>query len=493
MFRKKNVKMVSYILSGLLVMSNVCLPTLSVYANESEITQESILEENQRTDMEYIKIAESEMDATNIPEEKTNVLERTYEGEVMYVNPINTCDIAENTDPNYAYAVNHDTVYQGSILNVNEMRWYAFGLNEKSKITILLQMVETLDADLYMFQLDETSYQLSLIGGSAVSGTGNSEYVSTVLDAGIYYFAVSGYEGTGDYAFAYFQSSTDALNEVNDTYDTATSVSINSSTTGIIDSTFDVDYYKLTVSNPMIMKYSISSSTGYSLLFAKKEGSNAAIYSVDASTNTVKVNAGTYYFVVYSQDKNYSTTSAYTVKFSKVFDVVDSSIEIIGICDKANINFQSDSLGKNCYVNGNKININYSYKSSSSNSAGSQSYNISINHRDDVYASIRDDASGPAAVHYVSSTRPAMNVGSRAVLMLTYNSADDFYAIHCRGTGSYSMNTLWTEMDAVIVLVDPSTGKLVDIVSYNYFYDFAPVGTNSITFTNPYSMTLYKF
>ena len=43
------------------------------------------------------------------------------------------------------------------------------------------------------------------------------------------------------------------------------------------------------------------------------------------------------------------------------------------------------------------------------------------------------------------------------------------------------------------VIIDPSTGKLIDIESFNYYYDYA-VGSNSLTFTRRYpSMTLYKY
>ena len=54
-------------------------------------------------------------------------------------------------------------------------------------------------------------------------------------------------------------------------------------------------------------------------------------------------------------------------------------------------------------------------------------------------------------------------------------------------------NNLWQDFKAVTVIIDPSTGKLIDIESFNYYYDYA-VGSNSLTFTRRYpSMTLYKY
>ena len=207
----------------------------------------------------------------------------------------------------------------------------------------------------------------------------------------------------------------------------------------------------------------------------------------------VKMLPGTYYFAVLSEDDQYSATSTYTINFNKIAELANGGgSDIIGICEKAGIVFQADSNGSNCYVNGNPIDYSYSYVNNLSNSAGSQSYNISIRKRNDVYAYLGDGEFAPSAVYYHSSTRPAMNVGSRPALELTFYSDTDFYSIHCRCTGAYDMNNFWDETNVVQVLIDPSTGKLIDIVQFNYYYDFAPVGTNYITITRPYTMTFYQ-
>ena len=83
------------------------------------------------------------------------------------------------------------------------MRWYGFILDQRSKVSIRLQTVSEVDADLYLFGLNQETYELNLVGGSATSGLGVYEYYNDILDAGIYYFAVSAYEGSGQYAFAF--------------------------------------------------------------------------------------------------------------------------------------------------------------------------------------------------------------------------------------------------------------------------------------------------
>ena len=493
-----NLFMKRKLLSGILALTVMFSFSsgISVSAATLESAPENIMSENNRQ-MEFLQISDEEVPVAEVPETELNVADRSYTGEDLSLSgimPYSENDDVSNTDPDYAYFVENGNAYQGNIENEEEFRWYCFEITEKSKVTVFLQMAETLDTDLYMFSLDTETFSLNLVGGSATEGLGVSEYYADVLEPGIYYFASAGYEGTGSFAFAFFQSSQDAGYEVNDTSSTATNISVGSSAIGVIDSPLDIDYYKISVSKGYIMNYSISTTDNYSLLFAGKSGSNAAIYTVGDEDNTVLIMPGTYYFAVLSENNTYSATSTYTVNFRKVYELSsDSSANVIGICDEAGIVFQTNSSGSVYYVNGNPIDISYSYSNSSSNSAGSQSYNISITDRDNVYAYLGDDALAPAAIYYMNSTRPAMNVSSRAALELTFYSDSNFYSVHCVCTGAYKENNLWQDFKAVTVIIDPSTGKLIDIESFNYYYDYA-VGSNSLTFTRRYpSMTLYRY
>lgn len=485
------------ILIGIIVsvMSITFMGRMPVHAKTTSMElNNSVLESS--IDGKYMEVAAEEIIPYEVPGMKANVMDRKNKGEkfstpgsiTMYSN---TLDNTTNNDPNNAYIVSNDTVTQGRIEINGEMRWYAFELNKKSKVTVLLQMVEALDADLYMFSLNEETYELELVGGSATDGFGAIEYYNDVLDTGIYYFAIGGYEGTGNFAFAYYQSSTDANNEINDTMATATRVSFDKNIYGVIDTPYDVDYYQFTVTSSALIRYSLSTYNNDSLLYAGKSGSSAAIYSI-GSGNLVKVMPGTYYFAVVNENDAYSASSTYTVNFEKVADVAnDNSANLFAISEEAGIVFQTNPSGSAYYVNGNEIDISYSYYQNLSNPAGSQLYDIKIEPRNDVYAYIRDGVSEPSAVYYLYSTRPAMNVSSRPVLELTLYSDTNFYKVPCRGTGAYAQNTFWHDFNAVTVLIDPNTGKLVDIVEFNYYYDFAPVGSNSLTFTRPYKTTFY--
>ncbi len=481
------------LLVGILSLTIVLLS----FKHEMIVKAEKLPESNENL-MEIAEVSSEEMETEEINELVANVMKRSYNGEIYtFTENISAYseneDTVPNTDPNNAYMVTNDTIMRGEIEAANEMRWYAFSLSENSKVTILLQMVESLDADLYMFKYNAETYTLELIGGSANEGLGTSEYFNNILDTGIYFFAVSGYEGTGTFAFAYYQSIIDVVNEVNDTLLTASMVEFNNNVIGVIDNPNDIDYYKFTLTTPAIIQSSISSSDGYSLLYAGKSGDNSAIYVVNSGSKSYKVMPGTYYFAVVSENGSYSATSTYTVNFKKVGAMaVDSSASIVGISEEAGIVYQTNSTGSVNYVNGNPIDISYSYYSTSSNSAGTQYYDITIDANADACAFLSGSYE-PAAVHYFGSTKPAMNVGSIPALMLTFSSDSKFYKIHCRGTGAYSMNTLWEDLNYVTVLINPVDGKLIDIVEYNYYYDFAPEGTNHISWSRMYTMDYYEF
>ncbi len=475
------------ILTILVMCVGVIYSPVTVNAKQLDETADGI---------EFVSVSDEELKAAVITNLEQNNVERVS-GNASEKNTVEksneTADeTVSNTDPNNAYMVENGSVVQGEIKIANEMRWYAFELTVKSKISILLQMVEEMDSDLYMFSYNSSTSKLDLIGGSATEGKGTYEFYNEVLDPGTYFWAVSGYDSFGQYAFAYYQS-TDVSNEINDSKESATVVSLGTAITGIIDSPYDIDYYKLSVTEPTLIQYSLSTTNGYSLLYAGKDGDQSAIYPISSTQKSYKLMPGTYYFAVRSESGTYSADSAYTVNFRKVGNLsTDSSVNVIGICNDAGVIYETNTSGTVNYVNGNPIDIRYSYVNNLSNSAGGQYYNITIDANAGAHVLLADEFK-PEAVYYHNSTRPAMKVGSKAALMLTYYADKEFYRINCWGTGAYSMNTLRENFKYVTVLIDPSTGKLIDIVSFNYYYDFAPVGTNTITYTRPYKLELFSY
>lgn len=387
----------------------------------------------------------------------------------------------DNSNVNYAIPVANTNVVQDSLSASGGMKWYKFTLAQKSKSTILLQLAQTLDADVYVYSLNSQTNQLQLIGGSATSGTGVTEYYTGALDSGTYYFSISDYQGSGNFAFEYFESTADIANEINDSADTATKVTLDSNVTGVIDNPNDIDYYSVTVDTPSVIKCPITSTDGYSITYAGSTGDSSKIFGINTSDQVYKVFPGTYYFAVLSKKGNYSSTSTYSVQFEKIGDIsTDTSLTKIYYSQReGKMIYQCNSDKTINYVNGHKIDISYAYKTDSLiNSAGIQKYDISID------TSIPTYAADPVGIMYYSSTRPAMeNIKNQHALMLTYESVDGktpFYKIDCFGSGAYKMNTYKDNSCYVDVAIDPESGKLIDIINFNYFYDFAPVGSNKI-------------
>lgn len=397
-----------------------------------------------------------------------------------------------NIDPSNAYFVEHNMYDQNTLNTSGESRWYYLTLNECSKVTILLDLEETLDADIYMYSLNPDSYELDYLAECTDGGLGILEYYNSVMDSGTYYFEIYNYEGAGEYTFDYYQSSIDATLEINDSLETAHPITCDSSTIGVIDNPDDFDYYTLTITQPTLVKYSISSNDGYTLACTDYSIDTTAPieYILSSNTSAYKLNPGIYYFAVYSEDCLYSATSPYTITFTKVGSFSgDSAITHTEICEDANIIYETDATGTINYINGNPIDISYSFVETISNSAGYQSYDISIDATAGASA-YTTSPYNPVAVYYFDSTRAAMYIDHTPALMLTYHSTSNFYKVHCIGTGAYSTNTYWHDYNEATVLIDPATGKLIDIVDFNYYYDFAPIGSNSITFTTPYTLEI---
>ena len=405
-------------------------------------------------------------------------------------------DEVENTDPNNAYVVENGDVVQGTLSAASEMRWYGFIVNQTSKATIFLQCVNTVDADVYLFALDQSTYQLNLVGGSATAGAGTSEISREVLGSGIYYIAVSSYSGSGQYAFAFYLTQ-DITNEVNDSTSDATTIGTNTTVTGKIDSPYDYDYYTLELASPIIMEFTKNiGSYGFDFI---NVDSNAHIYKISNTYDYYQLDAGQYCFRVYSSNGNYDANNNYSITLNKIANISSNANATCYMINKmANIVFQSDVNGGNMYVNGHAIDISYSYYSNASNSAGTQIYDISMTTPTDLKAKIYqdqfmfedpDDAiyygmTMPDAVYYMNGTK-GLGPNNIHALELSVYSNTNFYHIHCNCSGAYAANNMYKDVNFVTVFINPNTGTLVDIEHINYFYEYA-TGSNSMTFTRPY-------
>jgi len=148
----------------------VCLP---LSANAQEFKQENDVFLQGDVSNINLNIHTSNLEKSDVYEEVTqtadsieeytkNNMDRQYEGEEISVNKainevvnevtaFSVRSIQENTDPNYAYLVEHENTVQGTLFQASEMRWYGFVLDQTSKASIMLQSVSDVDADIYVF------------------------------------------------------------------------------------------------------------------------------------------------------------------------------------------------------------------------------------------------------------------------------------------------------------------------------------------------------
>lgn len=432
-------------------------------------------------------------------------MERPYEGEKFSLTelPNESSTFAarsseENTDPNYAYLVENGNTVQGNLTQTSEMRWYGFILNQTSKVSIMLQSVSAVDADIYIFKLDQDTNELNLIGGSASSGLGVSEYCSNIFDAGIYYFAINAHEGNGQYAFAFYETQ-DLSHEVNDTISTAATIGVNDTISGVIDNPYDQDYYTFTLTSPIVV--SMSKNVGnYQFQFINVD-SKTKIYKISQKEELYQFDAGKYCFIVYSENGTYDVNQTYNIKLNKIADIAaDSNSFYYMINEPAKIVFQSDQNGNNMYVNGHAIDVSYKYYSNDSNSSGSQVYDIVMENSSNLRAKIYqnqfmfEDAETtiyygmtmPDTVDYRRGSKGVGPTGNVLELSLYTLNPENFYKIHCSCSGAYAANRLYKDLNFATVFIDPNTGKLVDIAHINYFYEYA-TGSNSMSFTRPHN------
>ena len=221
--------------------------SMNVQATENEVDAASV------TTFENFEQEEIEIPTVEVPEITYNAEGNEKCEQTFFFEGIQTLDMNDeenNTDPNNAAEILNGEKKTNSLLT-DEFRWYHFTIQQLSKLTIYLEMDDTIDADLYLLSLNADSGELSIIGNSLNEGTGVDEAIAGKIEAGTYFIAVSGYEGSGNFSLGFYTSTRDVDYEFNDSPSTATEVSgvfdLNG-TCGVIDSPYDVDFYKLTLS-----------------------------------------------------------------------------------------------------------------------------------------------------------------------------------------------------------------------------------------------------
>lgn len=458
-----------------------------VQAAESENTSSSTAV------LENFEPEEIEDPVIEVPEIVYNVEGHEKLNETFSIEGIQTLDMndeQDNTDPNYAIEILNGEKKTNSLLK-DENRWYYFTLDTLSNLTLFLDMDDTIDADLYVFQLNTNSGELSMAGSSTQEGAGEYEAIGGKAGAGVYFIAVSGFEGSGNFELALYTSTDDVQYENNDTPETATEVSGTYNVNGlkgVIDSPYDVDFYKLTLSEASAVRFEIKTSQNYAIIHC--DGKEIQRIKKDLYA----LEAGTHYFLVGSLDGSYSSSYGYGLYITTIAPIsTDTAAECFAVCDRANVIFQFRGDRSKYYVNGNEIDFSYSY----SNSTSSVNYDISLRKTPNFYVCLvqTDGTSQPLECQQTMpdviriSSSAFTGIKDKYVLMLSVRDVSTpCYSIHVRGRGDSSDKTLWEDLHFANVYIDPDTGKVIDIAWYNYFYDYL---NYKFSFSRPYPTKYY--
>lgn len=485
----KKRKLLAMLMAAVMLLATGAVSKTDVQAAENITDVDSV------TTFENFEMEEIEIPAVEVPEIIYNAEGNEKSNEIFFIDGTQTFglnDYEDNTDPNNAVEILNGNTKTNSLL-ADEFRWYYFTIEKLSKLSIYLHMDDTIDADLYLFWLDTDSGELHNIAYSLNEGTGTTEAIGGKIETGIYFIGVNGYEGNGDFTLGFYTSTVDLEYEFNDTPSTATEVSgvfdING-IDGVIDSPYDYDFYKLTLSEASAVRFEIKyTSDKYAIYYY----SGNALYAI--KDDLYALDAGTHYFVVLSTDGSFSSTRGYNLNIHNIAPIsTDSTATLFAVCDRANIVFQFNPNRTKYYVNGNEIDFSYSY----SRSTSSVNYDISLNRTSNFNVCLlqTEGTSAPAecqqvipeAVHILNSAFTGLS--DKYVLQLSVfdSGSAPCYKIHVRGSGSSSDMTFWRDLNWANVFIDPNTGKVIDIQWYNYFYENL---NYRLTTTRPYTMKYY--
>lgn len=444
----------------------------SIISEASELSEITDMSENQA---ESSDITLENVDIAELPVISYNNVERPYAGETIVVDGI-SAHSGSNDNPNNSLLFENNLGDSQALTAANEQRWYAMILSEKTKVSIYMSMDAAMDADLYVFSLDSSAGTLNLIGGSTNSTSGQDEYYSAVLEAGTYFTCVTNYAGVGTYNIAYYQTNVDVNYEVNDSLDTATDIVFNQKMVGALDCPYDIDLYKFTVTEYTWVRMFGNYPGKYELgVLASTEG---AEWGLEGNNGNVYVfSPGTYWFIVRSLDGGYSSTVTYDLTFERVGGKASKEEYMrTGHYPEYGIEIKQSTDYKLTYVNGNMVDLRYLWTHEASNSKGSKAAIISVTPNETTICSFME------VVHYISSTHPIIkNRNGEDLLQMTFKSDDVFYKIEWVGTGMFDNETAKLDSEKITVLIDPKSGRIVDIVSPNYYYTLKNNGRNGIS------------
>lgn len=439
-------KMVTMVLAGMLMFSSV------VFADGGnlELTRVKEIGIDKNLDIQLKESAELEEFTNNPLKSQTKTTFQHYNENRIATNEGAT----DNTDLSNALYLAPNSGVKGNIGQVGEIRWYITQLTEKSKVSQIMTLSETQNFDLFLFKYNQEEGKLDLVTGS-VLGKGQQEFVNIVLESGIYFIGIESKEGTGEFTLYNFVSTLDVDYEINDTPENAAVIDqgFNTTINAVLDNPVDKDYYKVDVSNKKVLDVKFTSPDNkYTVLYY--DGNK--YYSIP---ETLTLQAGTHYFLVYAKNGDFSATEPYKLELNLIHN---SNRVLLATTKDKSIKLEKSFNGKDYYIDGKKIDFSYNFEKRYSNRYGHYSTTMKISKR------ANSELLDPKFVNYTTNWEGATS--KNKVLRAVLNDVSVY--IWRNSGGSYAGPTMSEHFDAAEVIIDPDTGKILDIVKPNFFYIF---------------------
>lgn len=451
--------------------------TFDIDKIESFVSEQNSLEEVEIIEFEDLEqesfdLFEKENEQNAIKKSSVEAIESEIQNQIIDENQssgIATFSVTENTNPNNAYFLPLNQSGYGTITTQGEQRWCVTQITQRSKMTTTLNMNANSDFDLVIFKLNESNMTLDFVAESCLN-MGETEFIDIIAEPGIYYFAVVSYAGTGIFELTAYTSAYDLQYEINDNMSKATNVSDNNFTiNAVIDNPYDYDYYKFNITGTRASEFTLNNpqNKNYNMFLILNGNS---VYSITSGLK-YDVPAGTHYIAVLSNDGQYDINSPYTLKLTS-----ETQLKTYVETSDGRNYFQMTNDGKQCYVNGNLIDFNWSYINYVNNSAGFINTYMDLiprsNQKVAIYEShlsaINQDGELPYFASYTTNFEGARNVSPALILTLI----DTKFNVDRYAGGEYSSESVHYWVPYTQVVIEPSTGKIIDVMAYNFYYYF---------------------
>ncbi len=225
-----------------------------------------------------------------------------------------------------ATSVNLGTTYNGSVSKAQKDNYYKFTLNASGRLTVnAFAKVRTV----HYFIYDASGKELYDKYHGWDETAGQSSVTKTFdLTKGTYYFVVSYSSGEGNYSFnlsltSANESFTETGNGTNNTFESASPISLNTEYKGLIAENDDLDYYKFTIpSSGRITNNAIGKMDRIHYLIYDTSGKKLydryfyddSVTGQSSVSENIDLTKGTYYFAV--ESNAYTGEYSFTLKFT---------------------------------------------------------------------------------------------------------------------------------------------------------------------------------